>query len=305
MSAQPVGPLNVGRDAVVQVILGAVVPGDDDTSVQYRHCISNETEGMSLQTISKLPRAFWSAAADKALPVPEGGSADVTRKRQVLTSAGEATSAEILSYVETAAERTKREIQVAKLPEVDVTALVSKLSSEKQMKFTPNLIPPAAVIAKCRANKFVELAECRFTGAEYSCTQSEMVTSVTGAPVEVLKRTATSKAFLQAGEITACLIRSMMAYWLAAPVSGNFLVLFNNVLRVTEMGNHSWGKALRLDHRHRENIITKMAADGTLTIYDMFEDDMVTASFSKAILERMQGRKDEKSRKFDSGEKKN
>ncbi|KAF4682825.1 hypothetical protein FOZ60_010056 [Perkinsus olseni] len=240
--------------------------------------------------------------------------------------------------VHDASPKTKREIQVAKLPEVDVTALVSKLSSEKQMKFTPNLIPLVAVIAKCRANKFVELAECRFTGAEYSCTQSEMVTSVAGAPVEVLKRTATSKAFLQAGEITACLIRLMMAYWLAAPVSGNFLVLFNNVLRVTEMGNHSWGKALRLDHRHRENIITKMAADGTLTIYDMFEDDMVTASFSKAILERdagdgkdrrrdnpgkgsrsrkrnksdwsadkphSQGRKDEKSRKFDSGEKKN
>ncbi|EER01203.1 hypothetical protein Pmar_PMAR010446 [Perkinsus marinus ATCC 50983] len=77
----------------------------------------------------------------------------------------------------------------------------------------------------------------------------------------------------------------MMALWLVAPEQGNFLVFLNYVLRVTEMGNHGWGRALRLDRRHRESVITRMAADKSLTIYDMFEDDVVTANFAKATLE--------------------
>ncbi|EER14287.1 hypothetical protein Pmar_PMAR029362 [Perkinsus marinus ATCC 50983] len=277
------------KEAVIQDILREVVPGDAEQDVRVRQSILDEVSGLSLQTISKLPQTFWSTAANDALVI-SGTSSDeekarITRLRLVLASSGEALTAQVLCYVSTAAEKVKREIQLAKLPEADVSGLVTKISNRLQVKFTPALIPPSNVVAKCKANKFVELAECRVSDAEYSSTRSELATSVTGANVEILKKPSDSSKFLLSGEVTVCLLRLMMALWLVAPEQGNFLVFLNYVLRVTEMGNHGWGRALRLDRRHRESVITRMAADKSLTIYDMFEDDVVTANFAKATLE--------------------
>ncbi|KAF4686720.1 hypothetical protein FOZ60_004953 [Perkinsus olseni] len=277
------------QGAVLQEIVASVVPGDSADAITKRKFLLDQCEGLTLQVVGKLQKSFWSAGAGRVEcpepPAPnEDGAAKATREerwRSILTSTGMAFTEECGSYVTTTTERARKAF--SKMPEVDLSSLVQRVTERTGYELPRALIPSAKAVAAVKDGRFVELAEFRTSFVERS-EGTEVMTSIEGEVIQVMKpRKKAEDLFVPSSEIAGCLVRWATAVWLAHP-DGNFLLLFAYVMKVLSFGAQGWGRAVFYDRYHRQSVPGRLAVRKDASVYDMYTDAVVNDSFSEAKL---------------------